>query len=63
MTIEVTKEELQLIEMCLLDKSARMLENYFNPDPMFDNLRPRCKELKNNCDNLLQKLEKEYANH
>jgi len=63
MTIEVTKEELQLIEMCLLDKSSKMLENYFNPDPLLDKLRPRCKELKDHCDNLLQKLEKEYASH
>lgn len=60
MTIELTKEELKLVKMCIEDKAARLLVNYFDSQIQAVGLQNRCKELYYQCDNLQKKLEVIY---
>jgi len=63
MTVELTKEELKLVKMCVVDKGAKMLANYYNPEEQDTKFLLRCKELYQQCDKLQKKLEAIYANN
>ena len=63
MTVELTEEELKLVRMCVDDKGAKMLANYFDPQIQDAGLQNRCKELYTQCTALQKKLEAVYANN
>ena len=57
MTIELTKEELKLILICVEDKSSSLLANCFNSKVNQDTkFLARCKELHTQCNELEKKL-------